>query len=860
MKWLISPLLAALMLLPTGSKSAFNKFQLGYTPNPQIFYNIVTDGGAACNGDKQTVNRVATTSGTGNKNLNVTVNTFVSGDVGKQLNFDYIDAAITKRYYGKIASFTDAQNVVLDTNVPAAAIRTSQATDIYFGTADQVAFQTFNTWARTNQGSNQVVLTIPNGASCWFGTNLTIYTGGNHFASGINNLIVEGTGATIDSLGGSSFWLGGPGVCQRGLTDPNGCSARIQTAMASTSTVTLTAESASAGYISRFKVGQWIMLGALDIQGLFNAPYGYPPNMNYFEWRQIVSCNAAPTTCTGTTITLDRPLTNSYLSTFANYNSGNAFEVDQGGPATIWTVGNTIGGSENVWNASVEYRGLTISQEGQTYGPVRNLTYRGVTFTGAHGGIPTQNETFSAINTDYGVTTMETDKLVGTMLMDGVTINTINFQSSSTDLFVMRNSTVTNSIFGGGRSTDISDTTLTGNWAPGLIAYGDTAGYTKCTRCTIGTLQFVRGFSTGGGSNNFYPMTSGLITMPNAAAQGSGPGQRPFVPGTRIFYDVPSRAISGMLNTVTVTGDSWPAVDNQTATTNVTTTNGSNSMTVSTAPFTGADVGKTIIVPGAESGGAQLLKTWITGVSGAGPQTITLGTNATRSQTAISQSLQWGTSNTYIQTSAAGSYPDVSAFTASFIGITVAGSPSFTCDTCNIGNTSSDAWGASVQAGATPGAPLGSFIKRTFSPSAGNTNLGRMPGFGKFTKLTINVTQAFAGSGTATMTPTGQFQLATINQASSTWTSFNLFPTINLKQAGKREIVVGGVTCDGVAGPCSGDTISAPSGSSGGYPPNQIWLSGNESSIGITPWSQGTYAGMTTQPIVTVTLETDQSP
>ena len=182
------------------------------------------------------------------------------------------------------------------------------------------------------------------------------------------------------------------------------------------------------------------MLGGLDTQGLWKAPYGFPPNQTFFEWRQVTAVDTA----TGV-ITLDRPLSNTYLSTWPNYNQGSNFEADNGGPATIWAVDDT-------WNSTVEYRGLTINQEGQTYSPARHVTYRGVTFGGGHGGIPTQNETWSAINTSFANVNMEIDKLIGTMTMDGVTIKQIVFQSSSTDLFVMKNSTVTNRLDGGGKA------------------------------------------------------------------------------------------------------------------------------------------------------------------------------------------------------------------------------------------------------------------------------------------------------------------------------------------------------------------------------------------------------------------------
>src|SRR5204863_4841701 len=50
----------------------------------QIFYNIVTDGGAACNGDMVTATR-STTIAKGTRLLSVSADTFTSGDVGKAI-------------------------------------------------------------------------------------------------------------------------------------------------------------------------------------------------------------------------------------------------------------------------------------------------------------------------------------------------------------------------------------------------------------------------------------------------------------------------------------------------------------------------------------------------------------------------------------------------------------------------------------------------------------------------------------------------------------------------------------------------------------------------------------------------------
>ena len=212
-------------------------------------------------------------------------------------------------------------------------------------------------------------------------------------------------------------------------------------------------------------------------------------------------------------ITLDRPLGNTYLSTWPNYNQGNNFEADNGGPATIWAVDDT-------WNTTVEYRGLTINQEGQTYSPGRNVTYRDVTFGGGHGGIPTQNETWSAINTSFANVNLEVDKLIGTMTMDGVTIKQIVFQSSSTDLFIMKNSTVTNRLDGGGKRTEITDSKLN-NFGPGIWAYGGTNGATICTRCNITTFNFDFGIFHNDNPSP-YSMSGGVISFPNTAASGSG--------------------------------------------------------------------------------------------------------------------------------------------------------------------------------------------------------------------------------------------------------------------------------------------------------------------------------------------------
>jgi len=602
-------------------------------------------------------------------------------------------------------------------------------------------FKAFNTWALANQGANnQVVLTIPNGANCFFGTAQSMSTSGaaqNQWPVGINNLLVLGTGATLSSVGGQGFRLGGVGICHKGLTDAAGCSARIQSVSAGATQVTLTAASFGAGYISRFSAGHWIMIGALDIQGLWNSPFGYPPNNQYFEWRQIANVN------TGTgAITLDRPLTNSYLSTWPNYNSGNAFEADAGGPATIYLVGDS-------WNSIGEYRGLTINQTGQTQGDQRTQIWRNATCNTGAGCIPSQNESWSAINTDMTGINIEVDKLIGTLTMDAVTISELKFQSASVDLFVMKNSTVMTDVTGTAKSAQITDSTLA-SFSLGAFAYGVSPGPVICTRCAVASFVFDGGIFQNRATD--YSMSSGVISFANTNASGSDTDQRVFAPGANIFWAAPGFLTTGLFQSQAITQDA---------------------------------------------------------------------------------------TNTYIQTNEAGGFPAITG-TPQFRTSAV---PQFTCDACT-GDPTLVA--TNIQSGATAATPLAQYSQRTFTPTSAQGNLGDLMVKGRIVSLDINVTQAYTGSGSATLHATAQFDnLVTVKQ--SDWTTFNWGPQINLKQAGERIITPSGVTCNGVSAPtgCAGDSL-------GTALPEAVWIQGS-----ISPFMGSSLSGGTA-PTFTITARTDQ--
>jgi hypothetical protein len=352
---------------------------------------------------------------------------------------------------------------------------------------DNAAFTAFNSWAKTWQARNygQIELDIPSGSVCMF-TNSS-KTQGNWFARGIKNLLVVGYGATLsDNNGnGNGFFLGG-----FGQFGDNAHSARLATVAAGANTVTLLTPTQT----STFRVGNWVLITGLDMMG-----YGYPTNPAFFEYVQITAINPN----TGV-ITFAAPLRDGYKSTWPLYNAGSAFQADQGGPATLYAL-------DPSWDTQVEYRGLTISQAGQTYANGRSVTFRDVTFTGGACGVPSQNMLWQAINTNMSGCDMEVDKLIDTLVLSGVTIRMIAFQSASVNSFSMDSSNVSYTMNGTPITSNISNSTIA-SFMPGAYAYG-VSHQTTCTNCVINAL--VTGGFAEQGINN-YSMANGILTIPNS--------------------------------------------------------------------------------------------------------------------------------------------------------------------------------------------------------------------------------------------------------------------------------------------------------------------------------------------------------
>ena len=587
------------------------------------------------------------------------------------------------------------------------------------GTADDApAFAAFNKWA---QGQTLLVqLTIPPGSTCAF-----LSAAGQWWARGVKQLLVIGYGAGITSNNGG-FFLGG-----RGQYQDNQHSARLATAPAGASSVKLLTSSQS----TLFAVGRYALITGYDLQGLWNAPYGYPSNPHFFEYVRITGIDSA----TGV-VKFDTPLKNTYKSTWPVYNSGSRFEVDSGGPATLYAL-------DPSWDTEVEYRGLTIAQgQAQTYANGRSVTYRDVTFTGPSCGIPTQNLLWQAINTKMADCYMEADKLVATMNLDGVTIKGIAFQSSSIDLLKMKNSNVTSAMNGTPKTAVISDSTIS-SFRPGAYAYGR-SNEVSCTNCKlpiISALGITEKGPNDAGVNNTYSMAAGVITVPNRYG-----AVRWAVPDTNLMWR--------------------GQYDSETA-------------------FQITDVTQ-------------------------------------------------DANNTYVHTTLSGGFPAVPYYHG-LLYIAVHPAPKFACINCS---GSADALDLSQ---APAGAPLYSYSKRNYTGGTiGTAAAPSLPVWGAVTSITFNVTKPYTGIlGTLNLNAMAAFN--NYPALSVSGSVFKYGPVINLKAAGERVVIPGGVT-----GSRIGDSALAI--------PGPVWLTGGagpnlSSSIGqeaASLWPSVTIEVITDQKIV----------
>lgn len=423
-------------------------------------------------------------------------------------------------------------------------------------------------------------LTIPSGSY-----NFATF-GGSSWINGALDLDVEATGATLFG----SLFLATDHLTQIGIDHANGKSARIQTANIGATSVTLTAASAGSGHISRFSVGQWIMICGWTIQSSFQSAYSFPPNFAFHEFRQISSI-------VDDAIFFSTPLAYYYSSEWPEMNRGSAFEVDAAGPATIFAMspywaGTTTfnGGSYDNANLINCYRENFIMNGGESL----NLPI-----------YPSVTRLFRAINHTATGALTEHDKLCDLVDIQGGEYSQWKCQSGSTHLTQLTDVTL-GSLNGTAGNTVLDGCTITGGITIGPVSYGraDTfvARNTSIGGAVAGGLQekgiTIPGVGSDTGVDKYMRMSNGLITMSMSSGDFCTRTMMPDASGRNVLHWAGTNGSIGSFRVLSATSDSWPAADAQSTTTNITISTNSRTLVVSDPIFTADDVYKTIYLPG----------------------------------------------------------------------------------------------------------------------------------------------------------------------------------------------------------------------------------------------------------------------
>lgn len=589
-------------------------------------------------------------------------------------------------------------------------------------------------------------------------------TNGTTWINGVLDLDIIATGANVS---GNGVFLQTSHLTQVGIDSASGKSARIQTVNSGATSLSLTSASAAAGHISRFSIGQAILVTGWPTQALFQSAYSFPPNWQFIDHVTI-------TNIVGDTITFTPALRNYYSDQWPEMNRGGAFEVDAAGPATIFAL-------SPFWQGTTTVTGGTW-----TRGDLINCYRENFIMNGGTSGnlpiYPSVSKLWRAINHTATVSSTEHDKLNDWVDIQGGNYKVWKCQSGSTRLLTMTGTTMTG-LDGTVEDTVLDGCTVNGNVNLGPTAYGRGNKLTLTNTYVSGTLQ--TGLVETGPASvtvpNYMFKTGDVLTIPLAANDAAVRWSMPDAAGRNVVWWRGASGTMGYFRILSATSDLWPAVDNQTATTDVSITFNTKDLTVSTSIFSLSDVWKCILIPGAAAGG-NTLKTFIT--SYISPTQVTICHPAGSTLSASSRNLQWGTCNVYLTTDSTDPIP------AGATNVWVPGVRKIRFENC----TGSDTMVDLSQSAAWDKPPF-SYTKRTYT-SQPTTNSYIIPMHGSVQSLKINVTKAYTGVGSLTA-GIGQFGVGTYQGGSVVF--YN--PRVNLKVLGERVIAVGSTT-----GTQSGDT------------------------------------------------------
>lgn len=606
--------------------------------------------------------------------------------------------------------------------------------------------------------------------TCPAGTYSFQSYGGDSFLNGVLDLTLNNTGAIWEP---DFFTLSSSHLTQIGIDEAGGKSARIQTVNAGALSVTLTAESASDGHISRFSVGQYILVCGWPIQASFQSPYSFPPNWQWHDFRLI-------TDIIGDTIYFDEPLSNYYSADWPEVNRGSAFEVDAAGPATIFAMNTGWKGTTTVNDGTYEapnlincYRENFIMNGGEC----TNLPV-----------YPSVTRLFRLIDHTATAHYIEHDKLCDLVDIQGGDFAQWKCQSSSTDLLQFNGSTIA-SLNGTAGNTVLDDCTVTGGVFLGALSYGRNNSF--IARNTTFGGEFVGGLTEQGprdaGVDKYIlDMTDGVITMPASVGDSATRAFMPKSDGSHVLFWRGIEGTFGSFKVLSVTSDRWPTADHQSVSASVSITSGTKSLTVGSSIFASDDVGKVIAIPGA-GGGGGVLYTFITAFTSA--TAVTIFDPAATTLTASTRTLQWGTCNIYITTDQPGGLPDGNFWNA--LTVVVPPVRTLRLENCTgTGDADQQAQIADLTQATAWNRPLHSYTKRTYDGSTGATGAPEIQLHGYLVSLKVNVTKAYAGASSLNM---GFSQFNNLPVAAGTdWTTYG--PRFNLKATGERIITVGSTT------------------------------------------------------------------
>lgn len=260
-------------------------------------------------------------------------------------------------------------------------------------------------------------------------------------------------------------------------------------------------------------VGSPVMMTGYTLQSYWGAPYSFPGNYQWFEWKTVASVNS-----TTHQVCFTSPLVNTYKDTWPRYNTGNTiFEIDPGGPATLYPI-------EASWDLVHVYKDFTVDNPNNQLGSGgRTVTWNNVGLVGAHCVFPSQNETVTWIDIDASACNIETDKLVGTWNLTNSSINNLTFQSSSFDLVNVNGSTI-KQWSGSPKSIVIDGSTFhcTGcasnvaGLSIGATAYGSSSGAVVTNSSIANLLGGTGPTQRVDDATHPWSMAGGIITIPNA--------------------------------------------------------------------------------------------------------------------------------------------------------------------------------------------------------------------------------------------------------------------------------------------------------------------------------------------------------